>query len=1263
MSSNVHLSVRVPWHDSGWSGQVCRDPLGNASCILLGNVGERRQDDYEVANAGKPLSEVDVSRIGCVGERGTFLSPVPYQLISEHPYRYSSALKGRIQPTPLTVPAYGAHAIPYYWLLRKGIADVLSEFDVDYDEELEDKVDDALGFTPTWVIHGDNQQAVIKRFFDDVSPMQSLVFFYVKHSPFDDVRIGGPLLVGAARITDIQLPGPWKTEGRTAFPNHMWETTVLHSLRPDGSGGVLLPVAELAERDARGEDVTDALAWAPATGGREFSYVTEHIAHDTAIDALERLYQAALRCRELGIDVPESSLKWLDDRIGELWRMRGPAPGLGAVLGALKFKHSKMIARAIARRTPENADPWDLFTEAMAHPDRFPADISNHLSDSHRQAWFTFSDEQIAVLRLLSRFQLTTEQAEALFRRTTEIELDHDELLEDPYLAQICTIDGKASVPFDVVDRGCFPRAAIRTRFPLHAPSAMSDGGDPRRVQALLVAVLEEAAADGDTLVTLPTVLERIESRRLPEPCPVSEELLRAHGLHPDMLRFDADSPSWPPVTGTKLEDGTPAFKLARLETTAYVIRQAVDYLMDRPRLPVPAGLGDQLHQVLGPYQAENDSDAETEQRARKEKEAALTELYAAPLSVLNGRAGTGKTTLVKALVTRQEVHGKGVLLLAPTGKARVQLQNKVGLEAQTIAQFLTKHDRYDPETGLYRIRGGTARKAPFYGTVVVDESSMLTEEQFGALLDALVLPDRLVLVGDPRQLPPIGAGRPFVDLIQRLVANADVPRFPRVAPGYAELTELRRQKGQIRDDLMLAAWFSGDEVPQGFEEVWERLRTGVPMDRLAALSWDNARPLNVVDRALADKLGVDGPDASARFEVSYGGRVAGQWVQFPKSTGGVDGAASRCEEWQILSPTRGHGWGTVEINRHLKRAHRQQALQASTKPDWQRTTPRPIGAEQIVLGDKVLNNRNGNRAGYPKGSGLDYVANGEIGVVVGQITKPGGKPRWTHIEFSSQLGTTYSYRGDDEDDPTLELAWAITIHKSQGSEFKKVFVMLPGSARRLSREMLYTALTRQQDQVILLHERSIDELLDLTVSTSSETARRLTDLFFLPAPKPVFFPDGSPAGTLDSRLIHLTGNGTLVRSKNEVIIAEILDELVPGYWRYEAPLTLNGKTYRPDFTIQLPGRTLYWEHLGMIESPTYRESWERKARWYEQGGVLLHEKGGGPQGALILTSDFDGVDVPQWTELARKAIGPISAPPVLPSKKKVKKTPPGKRT
>lgn len=1255
MGGGVHLSVRVPWHDSGWSGSVCRDPLANASCVLLKNVSGRRHDDYEVANAGRPLNEVDVSRIGCMTERGSFLSPHSYELTQEHPYRFNPTLRGLLRPTPVTVPAYGVHATPYFWLHRANVEDVRQEFDVDYRDELEEFVDRELNYKPAWVLHGDNQRTLIERFFADVDVGSALVFFYAKHSPFDGSRTGGPLLVGAARITDVELPGRWETSGPVPFPNHMWETSVRHSLRPDGTDGILLPVAELARMEARGEEVADALAWAPEHGGREFAYVTERVSDDTAIATLERLFHAAQRCQALGLDVPDHSLQWLSDRIGEMWSMRGPAPGLGAVLGAVGFPYGAVLARAIARHAPDDTDPWDILTGAIARPDRYPDEISRGITATPRKVWATFSDIQRRVLRLLSRFQLTTEQARALFA-SDGIDLTPEELIEDPYLAYICMVGTASPVAFDVVDRGCFPQAGIRARFPMEEPSAMTDGADARRVQALVVWVLEEAALAGDTLMPLREVIRTIEERRLAEGCPLTEQTFVAHGLHPTRVSYDPESPDWPPLLGTELADGTPAFKLARLETTARVIRRAFDTQLSRPRAVPPDDLADNLAQAL-PSMVDDDP---AELRARQEKKVALAELFAAPLSVLNGRAGTGKTTLVKALVSRAEVKGKGVLLLAPTGKARVQLQTKVGqgYEAQTLAQFLSKYQRYDGATGTYLTRGGQPR-APRVGTVVVDECSMLTEEQLAALLDVLIPPDRLILIGDPRQLPPIGAGRPFVDLITRLTARVKPPRFPRVAGGYAELTELRRQQGEVRDDLMLATWFSGDEIPQGFDEVWQRLRTGRDMDSLAAIPWGATRHSEVIDKGLAQELDVAGPEAPGRFETSYGGRRDGPWMKFPTGEGG---AAKMSEAWQILTPTRGHAWGTVEINRHLKRSYRRRALSAALKRRYERTVPQPIGAEQIVLGDKVLNNRNMRSGGWPRKTGLDYVANGEIGVVVGAIGKRGKPPQWTNVEFSSQIGVTYGYRGDDEDDPALELAWAITIHKSQGSEFDTVFVVLPGSARRLSREMLYTALTRQQKRVVLLHERPIDELLELTRSTGSETAHRLTDLFVRPDPKPVRFADGTEAGMLDANLVHVTADGTLVRSKNEVIVAGILDTVAPGLWTYEQPLSLNGQTRYPDFTIVSPdGRTIYWEHLGMLDNPHYEAAWRHKERWYSEGGILPYDQGGGPHGTLIHTDDRAGVNVAAWTELAGQVIGPVVPGPRTEPTKRTRKTPPGK--
>jgi hypothetical protein len=164
------------------------------------------------------------------------------------------------------------------------------------------------------------------------------------------------------------------------------------------------------------------------------------------------------------------------------------------------------------------------------------------------------------------------------------------------------------------------------------------------------------------------------------------------------------------------------------------------------------------------------------EARARSEKVAALAELAAARFSVLIGPAGTGKTTLLAALCAVPQIFDRGVLLLAPTGKARVQLSKRLpgsSVRARTIAEFLVRSGRYDPETGAYRRSDEPPNSE--YATVIVDEASMVTEEQLDAVLDAVRDVQRLILVGDPRQLPPIGAGRPFVDIVSHLGGSGRV--------------------------------------------------------------------------------------------------------------------------------------------------------------------------------------------------------------------------------------------------------------------------------------------------------------------------------------------------------------------------------------------------------------------------------------------------------------------------------------------------------
>ena len=112
------------------------------------------------------------------------------------------------------------------------------------------------------------------------------------------------------------------------------------------------------------------------------------------------------------------------------------------------------------------------------------------------------------------------------------------------------------------------------------------------------------------------------------------------------------------------------------------------------------------------------------------------------------------------------------------------------------------------------------------------------------ALIQALKGVRRLVLIGDPRQLPPIGAGRPFVDIVKQLTPEGVTETFPRVGPGYAELTVRRRQAGEDREDLRLAEWFSGSSIAAGEDDVFDSVVDAGQSAHVRFVKWETADEL-----------------------------------------------------------------------------------------------------------------------------------------------------------------------------------------------------------------------------------------------------------------------------------------------------------------------------------------------------------------------------------------------------------------------------------
>lgn len=1227
-----HISIRVPWHDTGWDGRVCVAPRLNGACLKLKRVAEERNDAAEEAVAGKRLDELPQAKWpACVAERMGFMAPFEYVRMANHPYnRGPETSHGHFKETPLRHPPYSAAAVPFAWLLSEAMRTLGEEYALDLQAEREPD----LGFKTQWVQEHLNQTALLDCFAGHLKPERSLCFFYAKQVPFVEDAGAGRILIGVGRVKHVGALQEYAYTTRDLkgkLRSMLWERMIQHSIRPDFEDGFLLPYHAAIARAAEDMDFDPAeiAALSPADRLLEFSHASQLVSHDGAIASLLACAESLRKATGVLPGPWDRCLQWIDARLGELWTARGPCPGLSAALAAFGLESATFVARAIAEMAGDNADPWPLVARMFAEPARvLPAPLAKGIGKTLAAKWSRLPGERRSLLQLLSRFDLTREQATTLYvqeeRARAGIETADKAILADPYLLYELTRLTDDPVSVWTVDRGVFPDAVIRDRHPLPEPSALDAGTDARRVRALAVKVLEDAASAGSTLLPQAQVVLGIRGLPIQPPCEVDADLMSV-----------AKDDFGDAIGEVAMANGAPALQLGRLGEMGAVIRSAVEKRIGGKRLVVEADWRKLLDEHLA-RQGSGKGD-ELEESARAEKTVALKELAEARLSVLVGPAGTGKTTLLSVLCSHPKIAAGGILLLAPTGKARVRMEQStkgLALKGYTIAQFLSPH-RYDGATGRYRLSDQPTEAGAH--TVIIDEASMLTEEMLAALIQALKGVHRLLLIGDPRQLPPIGAGRPFVDIVKRLAPEGVAERFPRVGAGYAELTIRRRQAGEDREDLQLAEWFSGASIAPGEDDVFDKVvRTGLS-PHVRFVQWDTADDMRskIID-VLVEELrrpdgskALSGPDDIAGFDATLGGEPWNDMRFFNPRRGDKPGAAEIAEGWQILSPVRSAAHGVPELNRLIHKRFRQPLMEASRKEGWQRKFPKPMGAEEIVYGDKVINLVNTNpalpwnrhRKVYPTKDDA-YIANGEIGMAVGFFWKKGLPDlRWKlEVEFSSQPGFKYDFSSRDfaeEGSAVLELAYALTVHKAQGSEFGTVILVLPNPCRLLSRELLYTALTRQKSRVVILHQGPRTELRRYSSDDRSETARRLTNLFVAPSPIEV---DGR---FFEEHLIHRTARGEMVRSKSEVIIANALAAKGVDY-AYERPLTLDGVTKYPDFTIEdmESGRTIYWEHCGMLHVPSYRRRWEQKLEWYRTQGVSLREDGRGASGTLIVTRD-----------------------------------------
>lgn len=1140
----THLSVRLTWHDSAWNSRVCKKPSCNVSCVQHQHIRESRNLNNEMEQANALCSDLDklppCSRdIGAYGDSG-------YSITHKDPLGHR-----RLPDGFEDLPAFSCCPSPYRWMREENLRDIVEA------EKFKLRPNDADKNTG-WVFEPDRQRELLNHFWNKLEPKYSLVFYYLNQAnPLSEEH--SRILVGIGRIKEI---GQQLYFGQTAkYPDDypIWSRAITQDFP---NQGVRLPYQEYINI---GLDVSSILCPIPNSAVKEFSYVGEHVSDDIALSVVERFIQSVQQVK-LENKVPgewDKHLAWLNGILTELWTNRGAFPGIGSVLQYLGCTQGIAYQRfVLAPLIKQKINVWQYVVDILESKKELESSPYTSGLLTARTRWMKLTSRK-KLLETLTRFELTAKQVERItnseLRSASQILYTDNELVSNPYL--ICENDLGTSnsdpICLDTIDHGMCPEG-YAALFP-SKDEVLQD--DPRRIRAIAVDVLKQAAANGDSLLSMHELLAKIKERfPMHRQCKPDRELLESDKDFYDLVLATSfnESQGWAALKTLHDKEKSIATlikrRVKRTNQVNWDNELWQNYLFKNPKIGQPSN--------------------KRERQAISEKLKALEILYTQRVSVLTGGAGTGKTTVLKVFIDGLEkLNGKQpLLLLAPTGKARVRMSSATGRRIETIHQFLLKQGWYNPD--LF-VLNHESKKQPYIAeTVVIDECSMISSDIFATLLDALEKDQitRLILVGDPNQLPPIGPGRPFADIIKWLENNA--PQC--VAKLNTCMRTIAGNEDSISTGLELANSYCADSDNPSDDELLSLLAQGKNQGDIRIHFWKDENDLmQKIQDCFKQDLGIDLKDYKS-FSASLG-FDSKQW--------------NAAEKWQILSPTRRDSLGTDELNR-LIQAQFKGGLLSNCRNPWQKKYSKPFGDSEIIWSDKVIQILNEKRQGWPRDNSLDYIANGEIGLV--EKTEKD----YLQVVFSTQTETSYRYQRGQVNG-LIELAYALTVHKAQGSDFDTVYLIIPQSANTLTRELIYTGLTRFRKNLVLLVQGDIQPLLRLRQAGNSDVERRNSFIFNL------MIRTQESQRIFTENLIHRAKNGEPMRSKSEVIVANILLDLGLNP-RYEEPLYAknNELDFRlPDFTISFEGDTYYWEHLGMLTIPSYQDAWNRKIQWYKDNG------------------------------------------------------------
>lgn len=1168
--ATTHISARLAWHDDGWNGRICQDPKRNVFCVgpssYPGDVIAQERDlawESSEGVAGRPCAEVNgvppcIYSINAFAEEGATASSNPPEFF------------GGGERRDWELPPATSCVWPYEAMYSDEVADGQGYYD------------------------GAKRREQANAYFDVLSPGRSLIFYYANYSnPFSEEEARRYVVVGVSRLKEVGdelFYDGVPAEAKARHGGFVWARNVTSNY-PDE--GFRLPYHRFRDDP----EALERFLVVP-TNVRNFKYGSRHIKDDDALTLVEQLLGAATALSELDQGERwEERIEWLSGLVAELWSGRGLYPGLPQVLAEIRFSRAIPWAREEMAKRPEQEVKDELFTMLDGRGDGPPGlGLAESEVRNVRRRWKLRAEEERQLLRdVLPRFDLDGRQIERIVgekRADYGIRAELGEIAANPYVLveQYAGDNPDDVIPFAKVDNGALPSPDL-------GGDCLAEVDDWRRLRALCVERLRRNRQH--SFIAAAQVIHDVNLRLsfLPE--------WKRNQFNERYLEVDADELSEALVT--RDADGQRYLYLRTTYEEEREVEAVLRTLVSRPDL-----------ELRTPVTAERWQNflTETESEIRERDPGRYAEVIAGqaevcakvfrrPFCVVCGEAGTGKTTVVRSLIEAIELadgSGSAIQLLAPTGKAADRLRDRTKRPASTVHALLANQGFLNPNL-TFRPYG---RRLDHAATYIIDEASMLDLGVLATLFRAIEWDGvrRLILVGDPSQLPPIGIGKAFADTIDWLELESP--------ESVGKLTQNMRQlENRIKDrgtgiidlaDLYVRSRSLDDEAPQKrarAEEILRRVQEGGDVDKdLRVLYWHDSDELErlLLETAVADAEA----DTGRELDPAKPSELwSGVWRLDAKGD-----SERRPENQQVLSPYRGEPYGVERLNEVLQREiNGHNADQAGT-----------VGG--ITRDDKVIQIRNSSShnpvwafdENTRKPREVE-VFNGELGFA--KRDSRDGKTSWRRlrriqVQLRGKEHLWLQYENAEAVNANLDLAYAISIHKSQGSEFRRVYFIVPKHKQTLlTTELFYTGITRARTHCTLLIEDDIGALLSLRRRERSQLARINSSLFeFEPLPDQLL----APGDWYEEGKIHEALSGHMVRSKSELVIANLLHER-GVLFRYEEPLFApDGTFYLPDFTLKVGGETWFWEHWGRLDLEGYRNHAETKREWYERNfpGQLL---------------------------------------------------------